>query len=70
MEFAIGLVVSVAIIMIGILSLQKNHYQFLKGQQDRIDLSKISQELELRLKEFDEYKKRVDGLTIKAGFKL
>jgi flagellar biosynthesis/type III secretory pathway M-ring protein FliF/YscJ len=70
MSLAIAVIASVAIIMIGLIFMQKNHYEFLKAQKSHIELSKISHDLETKLREFDEYKKRVDGLTVKAGFKL
>lgn len=70
MTLEIALLVSVAIVVIGVLFFQFNHYSFLKSQRQVQDVTLASQELEKRLKEFDDYKKRVDALTVKAGFKL
>lgn len=49
---------------------QQDHYDFLDEQKEKKDIIVIYDALEQRLKEFDEYKKRLDTLTLKAGFKL
>ncbi len=61
---------SIAIFMLGLFLLQWNNFQM---QQKNIILKnelQIHEELEILKKEFKEYKKRVDTLTLKAGFKL
>lgn len=67
---AIGVVGSISIIMIGLLYLQRNHYEFQSAQTENADLLTTQLENEERWKEFDDYKRRVDALTLKAGFKL
>jgi len=49
---------------------QKRHYEFLESQKEVKDANLFCEELEGKLKEFDAYKKRVDVLTLRAGFKL
>lgn len=58
------------IVMRNFLSAQRAHYDFLEGERRVRDVTYVTEELESRLKEFDDYKKRVDALTVKAGFKL
>lgn len=61
---------SLGVAMIGaVLYAQRKHYEFLRAQKDSRDLSKLTWDLEVKLKEFDEVKKRVDSLTLRAGFK-
>jgi hypothetical protein len=71
---AIIILGSVCLIVGGVLLVQKNYIQ---AEKDYIILNKelkdnyrLSNELEARLKEFDEYKKKIDSLVLKAGFKL
>lgn len=61
---------SITLLMVGLIILQYNHYSFLERQKT-LD-KKLSDEgtIEKLRKEFDDYKKRVDALTLKAGFKL
>jgi hypothetical protein len=46
------------------------HYDFLKDKNKEHQAALLSEAMEKKLKEFDELKKRVDALTLKAGFKL
>lgn len=62
-----------ALILCGIVYLQGEHYKFLRGKEESRELIEFYTELDRidkKLKEFDEYKKRVDALTLRAGFKL
>ncbi len=49
---------------------QKSHYEFVNQCKNQHNYVRLSEELQKKLKEFDDYKKKVDGLTLKAGFKL
>ena len=71
----------VILILVGVLFIQSNHYCFLERQGEQKTLSQLSESLDLKLdsmdeelhdrfKEFDDYKKKVDALTLRAGFKL
>lgn len=64
------MIVIVAMILAALIFMQAQHYVFLEHDAQQKDLDCISLELEARLKEFDEYKKRVDSLTLRAGFKV
>lgn len=66
--FAIPL--TAAILIIGLLFLQYNHYRHLERQKSLDKTLSTASDFEDLKKDFAEYKKRVDGLTIKAGFKL
>ena len=65
------------LLITGFLHAQKKHYEFLESQKKRTDLSHYAKHLDLKIealeiskKDFEEYKKRVDSLTLRAGFKL
>jgi cell division protein FtsL len=58
------------IIMIALIYMQKNHYSFLSQKNDHEKMNEIQTELNAKLKEFDEYKRKVDHLVLKAGFNL
>lgn len=60
----------VLIIFASLLLFQANHYAFVKSQQQHKHVNLIGEQLEAKLKEFDEYKKKVDALVLKNGFKL
>lgn len=64
------IVLSIMVIMSGLVVLQRYQHEFLIRQKEYKDSAKLSIEIEQKLKEFDEYKKRVDALVLKAGFKL
>lgn len=68
----IGLVAIVVVSMLvgGFLFAQKAHYEHLKTKEECKNTSLLTADLEKKLKEFEEYKKRMDALTLKAGFKL
>lgn len=61
-----ALTIAVLIIVAGAIHAQKKHHEFLDHQK----LLKESLHTDQHVKEFQEYKKRVDVLTLKAGFKL
>jgi hypothetical protein len=66
----IALPITMAILVLGVIFVQYNHYQFVDR---RAMLNKTvigAGQLEEFRKDFEEYKKRVDALTLKAGFKL
>lgn len=58
------------VLMVGLSILQYNHYQFLKEKEQVAKAVLGIGEIDKFRKEFEDYKKRVDVLTIKAGFKL
>ena len=58
------------IIVIGILFIQENHYKFLENRRLLDKKIAASGQLEQLREEFDDYKKRVDVLSLKAGFKI
>jgi hypothetical protein len=71
----------IIVIVYGMLHAQKKHYEFLSAQRESHNFSEMNDSLnerlehfnssfEDKLKEFDEVKKRVDALVIRAGFKL
>lgn len=66
----IALPFTMAILVLGILFLQYNHYKFIERKDTLNKIIMGSGELEEFKKDFEEYKKRVDALTLKAGFKL
>lgn len=66
----IAIPLSIAILVIGILMIQHNHYRFLELQKNQNKAIVGLGELEKFKKDLEEYKKRVDALTLRAGFKL
>lgn len=58
------------ILMIGLAFLQRDYFIFRQKEKKQRNFMEVSQELELLRVEFAEYKKRVDSLTLKAGFKF
>jgi hypothetical protein len=64
------LIVIVAISLFTLLLLQQNHYEFLRSEKEQKSVSLLTEEIEAKLKEFDDVKKRVDALVVRAGFKL
>jgi hypothetical protein len=64
-------VVSIMALMIAaLLYAQKKHYEYLERKRSLDQTLTLDSELSEMLKEFQDYKKRVDVLTLKAGFKL
>lgn len=74
-------VIIVAIIATCVLYAQKKHYEFVNSKLVKTTMENLEiylvkstnameERLEQKLKEFDEYKKKVDALTLRAGFKL
>lgn len=66
----IALPATAGVIILGLLAMQAMHYRFLMHQKDvkdRVSIYEGSAEFQ---KEFEEYKKRVDALVLKAGFKF
>ncbi len=61
---------SVAILVLGAVYAQREHYLFIQRKSEVDKIIRGSGEISSLKKEFDEYKKRVDSLTLKAGFKL
>lgn len=57
-----------AIIMIGLIFLQSNHYRFLHEENKQPEIEIDLKEWDEIKKGFDEYKRRVDSLTLRAGF--
>lgn len=66
----IAIPITAFIIMIGLIWLQYCHYKHLELLKNMTLRMSAQGEFEKMKKEFDDYKKRVDSLTIKAGFKL
>lgn len=58
------------ILIAGLCLIQYNHYQFLKEKEQVAKAVLGIGEIDKFRKDFEDYKKRVDVLTIKAGFKL
>lgn len=64
-----GVLIAVAILFTALYA-QREHYKFLESKRSFIDFSALERELYKLRKEFEEQQKRVDALTLKAGFKL
>ncbi len=62
--------VILAIVFNAIHKMQADYYAYVERKRESIDYENLKDELDARKVEFDDYKKRVDGLTLKAGFKL
>jgi cell division protein FtsB len=62
------LVIITIMILLALLQAQQKHYEFIQAQDEAVDLKLLNEDIEKKLKEFDEYKKRVDTLTVRAGF--
>lgn len=59
-----------ALVISCLLYAQKKHYDFLQRQEELRKGIELDSKISESLKEFTEYKKRVDVLTLKAGLKL
>lgn len=64
------LIIITPLVLVAILYAQKKHYEFMERKQGAKRVSEVSAQMEKTLKEFDDYKKRVDVLILKAGLKL
>jgi hypothetical protein len=64
------LILIAAIIMGSLIYMQHAHQQFLLAKEHLTKRNDRSVELEAHLKDLEEMKKRLDVLTLKAGFKL
>ena len=62
--------ITVAILVMGVLFLQHNHHRFLEDQKMKEQIDVPLEKVAELMKEFEDYKKRVDTLMIRAGFKL
>lgn len=58
------------IFVLGGIFAQNRHYDFKDRQRVSVDRDAFIREVEEKLRDFDSYKKRVDTLSLKAGFKL
>jgi hypothetical protein len=61
---------TVAMIVVGGLFLQYNYFAFLERQRKHIDEELEASKVESLRAELTEYKKKVDALVMRAGFKL
>lgn len=66
----LGAAIVAMIVMVGLVHLKQMEYEFRRLRRSDNTSVKLSEHLELKLKEFDDYKRRVDTLMIKSGFKL
>lgn len=66
----IAIPVTAFILMAGVILIQFYHYQFLERQKLMDKKIHAAGQLDQLRTEFDDYKKKVDALVIKAGFKL
>jgi hypothetical protein len=57
-------------ILVALLYAQRKHYEYLERKLTLEKNAESEARFSDALKEFDAYKKRVDVLTLKAGFKL
>lgn len=64
------LIIIVALILFALIYAQERHYQFIEEERDNSHSLELDAQLSKTLKEFEDYKKRVDALTLRAGFKL
>jgi hypothetical protein len=67
------MVVSLIILIVGLLLLQDRHYHHVTHLKESKDIVEVYEELDkfdAKFKELDDYRKRVDALTLRAGFKL
>lgn len=61
---------SISIVALAALYAQRAHYVFKSAKAQAKNLTELNGELSAKMKEFEDYKKRVDALTVRAGFKL
>jgi hypothetical protein len=69
-ELAIAGVVTAAIIMTSLIYMRKMDLDYFAEEKKHKDVYQVTAHLEAKMKEFDDYKKRVDNLVVKTGFKL
>lgn len=65
----IGLV-GVGAVLTTAMAMQQRHYQFKSDTSSAAEFAKLASDLKKELHDFHEYKKKVDALVLKAGFKL
>ncbi len=58
------------VIVIGLIVLQDVYYRHLREERESANDMVEMQDMCVMREELDEYKKRVDSLTLRAGFKL
>lgn len=56
-------------VILCLLYAQRKHYEFLKSEKDQKNIDSIYNQMEGKMSELDELKKRVDSLTLRVGFK-
>lgn len=61
---------SILIIVLGLYLLQWANHRFLVARSQQHDVERLSSELQIRIAEFEEYKKKVDKLVLRSGFTL
>lgn len=65
-----SLIICVGIISVSCLYAQRRHYDQLNMKMDWTFNEALTEELTKKLKELEELKKKVDALTLRAGFKI
>ncbi len=66
---SLTILIGLMILSAAIIYMQTRHYMH-KSSEKEIDIYHgFAEELEEKIKEFNDYKKKVDALTIKNGFK-
>jgi hypothetical protein len=61
---------SILIIVLGLYLLQWANHGFVVARSQQHDVERLSSELQIRIAEFEEYKKKVDKLVLRSGFTL
>lgn len=72
---------ALVIVFLGLLLLQKEHYAFVRSETKQKEISlvedalkwkidQLSLDMKAQMEDIDVFKKRVDALTLRAGFKL
>lgn len=67
--YSVFIPISVGIIVYGAVLIQHEHYEFLNRKYKIESMTQASDELVKMRKDLDDCKKRVDALTVRAGFK-
>lgn len=65
-----SLVLGIGIICVSCLYAQRRHYDQMNMRMDWTFNEALTEELTKKLKEVEELKKKVDALTLRAGFKI
>lgn len=66
----IALPLTAAIIMLALLIMQHRRHRFFLDSKKLANATAMNQDLIQKFKELDETKRKVDALSIKAGFRL